>query len=915
MRSFSDLFGDIDVVPPSDIFILFALVSLALFPLIFYTNRSVADSGFIFAFFCLSVGVVLKMAQFRGGFSSFKSPVFFRYIKLLIYVALSLVFLYLGFRWLGVFGVVFFSSGIIGIMLLCSGMKKKPVFSVDEGGFSFGKEDMYYTGALLFVTLFSIRKLLTTEPIVYYDWFGFGMDALDGFRLWGTQLSNIREFFATPLILLLGNELAGNIFLLVWIPLASITFYCLAVRLLGDRTAGFVASFVYVFNPAVLDRFLSAHVGMLIGYTAMPLVLLLFVLSLENKNPWGSIVFSLLAGMFLAFSGLIQSHFFYLHALLLGFYLIFYLMTNSPFEDLKKGISAFVLVLFTAVLLSSVWILPAVRRAGFGYYSSSATMSYVESLSSQTQLYNIFRLIGQSGGPFMDGVGYTGLSIWPLMGFVAVLLGFSALLLHKEGREGMVLIFSMIALMGIILSTGTLYIGGFYRWLFLNFPFFFAFREPSKFLVLAGFGLSMLVGITVEAVLSLRRPNVRLMSFLVPLFLSLVLLSQGIFAWPMFAGDNLLYSQHPRYTLSEEYRELGAWVDSQEGVYKVIVLPYTGFIIRTWHFVSKKPLLYISTSSLSPLNSDAYQSSIFMFEILERGDLEGFAVLAGLEGIKYIVVDRDLDLRLIKETPDDYNFIPPFNRFNLSGSSLVQFLQASSEFEKMREFGPYVLFENRRFIKRTGRENPVFAVGDRNLIFELDQRLDFDFSENDLVFASQLKHGELDKLVKTENVIISDSDENALLFSLLDGEYKIDVYDYAFPAGLGDDPRNIIYERWIRSDIFEFLEGGVFGRGAIPHGRGYAITRGNAILRMPFYSLNRGHHQIWVRMLHAPDRGDLKVFFDNEKVGEVSPLYTDYKGFIWVKMGEVDLTKGAHNVEILNSHGENVIDQIAFLPL
>ena len=278
MKACRDLLRQIELISLPEIFNLFALASLALFPMVFFMNKGAADSGFVFAFICLSLGVALKIMQAVNRFSAFYSSIFFSYCKLILFTVLSLVFLYLGYRWSGLPGALIFFPVIIG-MIFFRHYWKTPTFQDDKEIYSFGRRDLYYIGVLLLLGLFSIRKLLISEPIVYYDWFGFGKETLN-FLNHGIFSSNAYEFFPAPLILLIGNELASNVFLLIWIPIASITFYLFAARVLRNRNAGFVAAFVYVFNPAVLDRFLSAHIGILIGYAIMPVVFLLFIFSL-----------------------------------------------------------------------------------------------------------------------------------------------------------------------------------------------------------------------------------------------------------------------------------------------------------------------------------------------------------------------------------------------------------------------------------------------------------------------------------------------------------------------------------------------------------------------------------------------------------------------------------------------------------
>ncbi len=235
MKAYRDILRQIEIISLPEIFNLFALASLALFPMVFFMNKGVAESGFVFAFICLSVGVALKIVQTANCFPSFFSHIFLWYSKLILFTVLSLVILYLGYRWSGIPGALIFLPVVIGMISFRRYGIKTPIFQDDKEIYFFGRKDIYYIGVLLLLGLFSIRKLLIGEPIVYYDWFGFGKEALN-FLHHGIFSSNAYEFFVAPLILLVGNELASNVYLLVWIPIASITFYLLAARLLRKWT-------------------------------------------------------------------------------------------------------------------------------------------------------------------------------------------------------------------------------------------------------------------------------------------------------------------------------------------------------------------------------------------------------------------------------------------------------------------------------------------------------------------------------------------------------------------------------------------------------------------------------------------------------------------------------------------------------
>ena len=800
--------------------------------------------------------------------------------------------------------------------------------------------DVFCISLLFILFLISIRALVPQEFISYWDWLGLSQRYHDTKSVWnptslefGARSPSYYLIFSWPLLRLLDTRRVSNFWVIMPLLIGLISSYLVARRITGSLIASFVSSIIYSFNPTILTRYLQAHIGILVGYALFPFLLLSALILFDQKQLFSRrMIYFFTLAIIISFISALQVHFLLLAFLLLAVYVVLHaIMVRSGIWLLKN--LAVLLGIFSLVL---VLILPLTFNvlifSRFNIAPSLVSVDHVYSLSQETYFGNLFRLIGESGPGFLSDVGYYANPLWTLLGFLMPIMAFAIFLSWRRGyrmfnaqrrksteNRQLIIFLSILALLGIFLSTGTTYFPKLYLWLYLHIPFFYAFRESSKFLILTSLAYSLLVGIAVRNI-GLRIEYLELRNKRKPALRSRVgrivggngkllvaipvIVGQLAFSWPMLTGDLMIYSLHPKYEISEDLHNLGRWLDSQKEFFRVMILPYDDFMFHIWRHISSKPVVSVDMASLGA-SPGAYQYTIFAHGALYQGKIADLAKLLALTSTKYVMT-RD-------NVPKTKSFYTS-ERFDFSSPKFKKMLSSSEDFEEIQNFGDYTVYKNKDFKKHVfGIEKRVLAIGDRQLLTPFTHVPGLEDSNSGLVFANQLSDI---KDLEMFDTIITNSDLKDLEFILLDDEYKLNGYEYAKNITTGEDPKASVQFLWLRSDIYEYVTGGVFGNGAMPYGNGYAITEGQAQLVLPYVCSKPGEYEMWLRVLYAPNSGKMTISIDDNTVVNSFSLESPYfRGFKWTRLkGSVELGEGKHTVSVVNFGSQNAIDQIALVP-
>jgi hypothetical protein len=117
----------------------------------------------------------------------------------------------------------------------------------------------------------------------------------------------------------------------------------------------------------------------------------------------------------------------------------------------------------------------------------------------------------------------------------------------------------------------------------------------------------------------------------------------------------------------------------------------------------------------------------------------------------------------------------------------------------------------------------------------------------------------------------------------------------------------------VRSDTYEYAQGGAFGFGEIADG-GYAVTSGSGNLTIRYKSDKGGIYEIWTRALYGSYGCAFEAHNDGNAVGQMRTDKRVFYGFRWALLGTQAVGTGVHAVDIGTLAGTCAVDQVAVVP-
>jgi hypothetical protein len=352
------------------------------------------------------------------------------------------------------------------------------------------------------------------------------------------------------------------VFLLVEAALAASLF--VASRRMGvGRPWALVGALAFAASPVVFDRTVSGHELILAAAVFVPPLLVL--LSEAASRPVSLRVVVVL-GLLWGVVGLLEYHIFYLVGFAWGTAVLAVVLRivvgsrrtawSTRLRDGERRVAALLGSLFVAIGVNLVWLVPAFDSGGQSSVLADSTVTtrwilgYTQTGIQPTNVFAANVYWGQMYTEAWGKVGHLaiGLVVSALLSavFVAVLFW------HAYHRSGPTDALVLIALVFLLLSTGTILPGSPYLWLLQHIPFFSVNDDPAKFDVLLAPALSLLLANALQGEWRLsRRPPVAvgtvppyrwrrigqgLRRQAVPCALVVIVLSAAPFATGNFAG-------------------------------------------------------------------------------------------------------------------------------------------------------------------------------------------------------------------------------------------------------------------------------------------------------------------------------------------------------------------------------------------
>ncbi len=341
----------------------------------------------------------------------------------------------------------------------------------------------------------------------------------------------------------------------------------------------FISSLFYLLNPFSLSQVWGRNLyPQYFSFALLPLSLLILVKALKQKNYAYLLVLILSSLIFSWAFGFVTSFLTYWFILIM--YFIWWLVTNKlNKQEVVFGIIFMILFLFGWLLANAFWFLPFITQGNAVFAGNLSNpgenLGTLLGVSRSYPLDVIIRLLHK--GYFFDATAYSEIysaTLFQLISVIPVFLLFLGIVKILKNSEVVNLkFFILLFCLGLIVSLGANPpFGKLFVWVFELIPQLQAFRNPfEKFGLVYALGYSPIFAYGLVSFLEKKRFN----KFII---IGVLILTCGIYAWPMWTGRNLagidkkIGVQVPQY-----YEELNMWLgNSDPQNYRLFMTPLKG---------------------------------------------------------------------------------------------------------------------------------------------------------------------------------------------------------------------------------------------------------------------------------------------------------------------------------------------------
>jgi hypothetical protein len=719
---------------------------------------------------------------------------------------------------------------------------------------------------------------------------------------------------------------------------ASFSFYfsfwlLFRKKILGDgyrkdlllKSAAILGALFYAYNPWSFER--VVHWYLWIGYALLPLFFVALVLvSRDPKN----LKYLLLSVFLWSLASATPQMAIYYGVILVSTF--FVTIINKFITQVRYGgrdkrplfqlSMCFLSIILLFTLVNLYWIYPFILSSQIRPVSPNYLLvqENVDSLSRQNDALSTITLVGnylerQVGNPIEYSMTY---ELWVLSGITIPLFAFSALFIAKRFIK-YTLIFSSMAVVGVILAMGTQSPFNYFELLFgtpILSGYLWLFRDPDKLSFLIAFGISFLVGINSYSVLRSinRMRNHGRKQFIAAGFLLLIIGTISIYSYPVYKL-NMEVTFRP-VTLPPEFNKLNEYF-SKIDTDKIYFIPYPMYETQ-WSRFNRVGDIYQTQSIKPSIESSGFTGLAgmgaanyynYLARSISNNRTNNIDKSIYPLGTSYLVFHNDTwDKRVGTSDPENLK--------------LLEQLERIFRFKNTHNIGFYKIFE------ADGNDGPqqfnVFkqsmtSFGGLDSMSALNGIQPFSSLNSSVLFVDDMQTNGTDEYVQNSDYLILDNDLSfgELLFTFVDEKYIVEpsasVSRY--------DPKYI----WSKSgatdpDFGAFhphLDALGIHNGQFDYGKGLIMTQAiGANVSIPVETEEAGQYDLYARYLNNQKGGTVRVFVDDEYVGEINSQGSKNPArFVSEKIGpSLNFTSGSHNLKLENVVGFNVLNLFAIIP-
>jgi hypothetical protein len=433
----------------------------------------------------------------------------------------------------------------------------------------------------------------------------------------------------------------------------------------NKKIIAFFSAIFYVIGPLTILTYLYRFQYSLYILPAAPAIFFFVIRGLKTRNLFFNSFY--VAMTFFIFSFAFFNIAYMLPVLFIIIsYVIYYLIKNISNKSTRDYILKFsILSIVLTLILNLWWILPFISSLQYSFSTATQSINPLQTLqitsANYIRLFSIFQFT-----PYVND----GMWLWKINSFKDIYYSLffslisiffisiivSSLLQKINKHKGEILFFSIFLLIGIFLGKGLLDpFGNIFQFLFMNIPFFQAFRDPlDKFTILIILAATPLFGLGMERIYTKisKKSNSHSIGLISLALISLFLF--GFYIFPFWSGQiissnvNLgngantsVFTKIPQY-----YANADSWLEEQNYNFKLISLPLNSYGALTYKWKSGYEggdfsWLLFSKPVISSMDFGLNTPALYIQDSIEKNS--SLSKIASLLDVKYIIISKDID--------------------------------------------------------------------------------------------------------------------------------------------------------------------------------------------------------------------------------------------------------------------------------
>ncbi|MBS7648711.1 hypothetical protein KEJ17_03570 [Candidatus Bathyarchaeota archaeon] len=753
------------------------------------------------------------------------------------------------------------------------------------------------------------KQLFEMNWYAWYPYMDFGQRS-------GTLSSILlyRMFLYLLASLSLDGGVISKIIVIFVSTLAGFSMFYLCRQMKISLFPAVLSGIFYMMTPMVFDYFVGGIEFIVFIYALMPLIIVFFGKSLEEKNYKNIIITDIAIGLASSL----------LHIIIIGVALLLFFLLYSLQRKNGHGflycLKIFSIILCISFLISTFWMLPLVddviKGRMYEWWAAARPLPMEHYLFMEQLAYpiNIVRLIGFPAGYFLQTASTS--YHWQAVSFIPVFLALLALLLRPKDEK--VIFFGILATIGIVLSAGTKGpLDGIWLWLLRETPLRI-FRESYKWIPLACMGYAFLLGKVSEAFqhfafkklisLSLYKRNLfssmthsQFKKRAIASLFTFLIFGSVVFAssWPFLTGD--LGGNMRTYNF-DQYRESWKWLYNNPKDFRVLMLPapyptlYPGQKYESEDIISHfagKPSIYVGKIT-------APQFTLFLIKTLYENRTAYLSKLLGLANVKYIVFDTGkISTKTAWWIPQKY-----FPSALFTNEKIISTLNQQESIKLIKSDGTIIIFNNTDYLPHVFPADQISLIaGDLSSLVSITYMESLKLESLGLIYVNQLSAEDIKILSNLPNVriIVQDDYFLELVLSAVPKEYILRPIEYAVASSPFEGWCPYADWYWYNWYYTAELDRLVF-----------TFVKSN--LTVPYALKQSKDYNVYLKTYFSPRASKITIYDGGLKIGEITTNALNELGFRWVNLDSARLNQGDHVLKIESGEGENIIASIAVVP-